>query len=268
MDRSQRVDPVDETSRGGKTRVGVRSHVVWSRRAWARVCDRQKAVLREPPTRVLKPCCRVISSVPSECRVLAHGGSAAPSSSRPGFWQTAPGPLLRKAQRPLVEGELESVADGPEGFHNDGVSVGPNEGDSEMEKPAARRQAKSLHRQRKFYGQATIGSELGETLVEAMSVTATVMLQDEKLVPEFLRKAPGVDKHTGSVVDAPLVIHINHMFLSGRDMGEGKKLLVEWMFCYPQFAKGGDQRMPKARRALRGWRRVGPPSSRAPPACP
>ncbi|CAK0811819.1 unnamed protein product [Prorocentrum cordatum] len=64
--------------------------------------------------------------------------------------------------------------------------------------------------------------------------------------------------------DLVLTDYINHMWSTGHDVSEGSKVLAAYMYFYPDYSKAGRNVLPRARKALRGWRRLEPGRTRPP----
>ena len=65
-----------------------------------------------------------------------------------------------------------------------------------------------------------------------------------------------------SEVDAELVRYFNDRFAAGKPAHEGEVCLAALMHFLPQYSKVGDSKLPRAWRALKGWRRRAPSRSR------
>ena len=65
-------------------------------------------------------------------------------------------------------------------------------------------------------------------------------------------------------VDQCLVQHMNQQFLDGHQAFRGDRLIASFLHHYPQFSRVGVKRIPRALRALRGWRKLCPGRSRVP----
>ena len=63
-------------------------------------------------------------------------------------------------------------------------------------------------------------------------------------------------------MDACLNRYFNHLFLQGHPAHRGDKILATVMHHLPQYGRQGTQRLPHSWRALKGWRRLAPGSSR------
>ena len=106
----------------------------------------------------------------------------------------------------------------------------------------------------------------GQSLLEAASIKTGArriyqggLLAFEKFVNTA--KLPlGVD----SEVDNAVVEYCNGEFLKGVLPHHGEKLLAAIMYTAPEFSKDGHRQLPRAWRAIQGWRLLTPPRSRHP----
>ena len=123
---------------------------------------------------------------------------------------------------------------------------------------------RSLARLGKYWRPGPAGGELELSVLEEQSVSAASMLQYRSLVEEFLEfsSKAGLTLTSSLAVDLALVQMMTEMFFLGRDLALGTKLLAGWCALFPDFGKGGRFCLPRAHRALKGWRRLAPPRSR------
>ena len=67
-----------------------------------------------------------------------------------------------------------------------------------------------------------------------------------------------------TVLDAKMVHHMDRMFLEGKAAGAGEKLLAAVQYYVPAHGSRGEAVLPRAVRALRGWRRLMPQRTHRP----
>ena len=65
-------------------------------------------------------------------------------------------------------------------------------------------------------------------------------------------------------MDAALVEYFNTLYLSGHQGHRGEKILAALLDRYPQYGRLGSKKIPRAWRAVRGWRKLTPGTSRRP----
>jgi len=65
-----------------------------------------------------------------------------------------------------------------------------------------------------------------------------------------------------SSVDVAMTKYMNHLFLQGHPSHRGDKLMAAYMHRHPEFNRSGSSRLPHSFRALKGWRKLAPGSSR------
>eukprot|EP00959_Pyramimonas_sp_CCMP1952_P302542 6330293-Pyramimonas_sp.AAC.1 len=59
--------------------------------------------------------------------------------------------------------------------------------------------------------------------------------------------------------------HMGRVFLEGKAAGSGEKLLAAVQCYVPAYGSRGESALPRAARAIRGWRRLVPSRTRRPP---
>ena len=64
--------------------------------------------------------------------------------------------------------------------------------------------------------------------------------------------------------DAAVATMLDYMYLDGRKVHEGQKLLAAVLWYHPQLTRNAGGRMAVARQSLRGWRRLDPSTGRLP----
>ena len=64
--------------------------------------------------------------------------------------------------------------------------------------------------------------------------------------------------------DAVMTDYFNFLFLKGHPAHRGDKVLASFVHHHPGYSRQGNLRLPAAARALKGWRRLAPGSSRNP----
>ena len=69
---------------------------------------------------------------------------------------------------------------------------------------------------------------------------------------------------TAENTDVAMVKFLTQLFHKGYDLNVGERVVAALMFCFPRFSRLGDLKIPRAYRALRGWRCLAPANSRIP----
>ena len=125
--------------------------------------------------------------------------------------------------------------------------------------------ARVKRRLRNYVDEAMEANEMGFTLLERRAVSRKVEKYYKKelteLEPVLLENK--VNVNIDSEVDAALVQHMNGLFFKGEQSHRGDKLLASWMHLHPHYGKFGAKKVPRAWRALKGWRKLTPGRSRA-----
>ncbi|CAK0813222.1 unnamed protein product, partial [Prorocentrum cordatum] len=116
------------------------------------------------------------------------------------------------------------------------------------------------------YVQASEDVELpGLSVLETGSVTAATRAQYVEAFDGFQvwMAQRGVQPTTLDDYDEQLVIRLDELYLDGEGIGAGQKLFASVLF-FLGLTKAAGSPMARARRALRGFRRLAPPTSRLP----
>ena len=72
------------------------------------------------------------------------------------------------------------------------------------------------------------------------------------------------DKKKGPELDAALCEYADHLFLSGETCSYRQKLQAALEYVRPETARDGSLRLPRFKRALKGWRKLSPAQVRLP----
>lgn len=121
-------------------------------------------------------------------------------------------------------------------------------------------------RVRRFGKTATLTSRGGRTFLEEQSVAATTLQRYRSAVERFLMSdaARGVKPELDESVDDALARYFTDAFFSGKHPTLGEQTAAGLMALWPEFSMSGGRRIPRAWRALKGWRRLTPMVSRKP----
>ncbi|CAE8643896.1 unnamed protein product [Polarella glacialis] len=104
------------------------------------------------------------------------------------------------------------------------------------------------------------------TLLETASVTEPVWVTYRSLCENIVNFAEEQDNRLNSDEDIDMIIvkWFHKEFEGGEDLSRGEKALAAWQAIFPEFSKFGKRKIPRAHRALKGWRKLAPPRSRKP----
>jgi len=104
------------------------------------------------------------------------------------------------------------------------------------------------------------------SLLEKESVTRRVQeyYQDELDQFNVWKKDESQEKPSLTDGDALLTAYFNFLFFAGHMAPKGMKVLAAFMFFHPEYAKAGHLGLPRAWRALKGWKRLCPSQTRVP----
>ena len=102
------------------------------------------------------------------------------------------------------------------------------------------------------------------------------MLEDQPIKPstllDYRRRLDKLNSWAGRQVercrspdlDCYLIDFFDHRFMEGAGLDEGQKLLAAVCHFQPRFSRFGGSFLPRAHRALKGWRRLAPQHARTP----
>ena len=108
----------------------------------------------------------------------------------------------------------------------------------------------------------------GMSFLENVKVSPELARDYQRRLTQFLAwcQARGESWATDKGLDSVRVLLFDEMFFKGKPMEDGSKILAALRFCLHPLKKGGPAALPRASRALAGWRRRAPPAQR--PRCP
>ena len=138
------------------------------------------------------------------------------------------------------------------------------EAEKEAALPTAQRRAR--RRVTRHLAEAVGLAGSGSSLLESRSVApATLKTYREalELFQQYIEEhqlAQGSDEN----VDAALVSFFTAEFFRGKHPSRGERTLAALMMLQPEFSTSGRRRVPRAWRALRGWRKMTPAVTRKP----
>ena len=124
--------------------------------------------------------------------------------------------------------------------------------------------ARSRHRWKKYVDEAMEAADQGLSLLEkkAIGKEADKYYNTEYSLFQAFALKNALSLNTPSSVDTALTKYMNHLFLQGHPSHGGDKLLASYMHRHPEFNRFGSSRLPHSYRALKGWRKLAPGSSR------
>ena len=113
---------------------------------------------------------------------------------------------------------------------------------------------------------AIAAKALGSTLLEERAVTEQVTKQYNEELRQFMRSANITDLRTvpENEMDEKLAVFFELSFFTGHQPNRGSKLIAALMHRLPDYGRNGNKKLPRAWRALRGWKRLVPGRSRRP----
>ena len=136
--------------------------------------------------------------------------------------------------------------------------------EEETEELRKRRERALLRIKQKLKTELLTFGEL--SYLEACSVTEKVWKDYRQRVVALLEwcEKQGLPMTTDAEVDEVIVKYMNVKFERGYHSHEGEKLLAGFACLFADFGPKGSRKLPRAHRALKGWRRKAPPRSRRP----
>ena len=132
-----------------------------------------------------------------------------------------------------------------------------------------------LHRRRrrrvlKYVEEAWDHRGAGTSLLEQQAVQEQTRRQYRDELRRWLTfsRFEDLNRVSNEAIDESLVRFFERDFFLGEQAHRGAKVLAALMHAEPRFGRRGDRRVPRAWRALKGWRRLAPGRSRRPePLC-
>ena len=106
----------------------------------------------------------------------------------------------------------------------------------------------------------------GTTMLEDKAVTTRVARQYDEELKQFTQKA-SISSLAGlgeDELDSKLADYFERSFFEGNQPSQGGKLVAALMHRLPAYGKNGTRKIPRAWRALRGWKKLCPARSRKP----
>ena len=128
-----------------------------------------------------------------------------------------------------------------------------------VEKGKRNRQARASYRRAQHGDAASAAGDHSVSFLEANTVRPPTADQYRRMVEDF-EKYLGCRADRVVNLDGKLVKYLEATYFEGAGADEGGGLLAALEYEYPESTK----RLPRARRALKGFRRLAPPQSRAP----
>ena len=125
-------------------------------------------------------------------------------------------------------------------------------------------QRKSRNRLKKYVGEIMEASSMGLSLLEQKAIgerAGKYYMQEYQSLIKFANSLR-LSLKTPTELDSCLNRYFNHLFLQGQPAHRGDKILATVMHHLPQYGRQGTQKLPHSWRALKGWRRLAPGSSR------
>lgn len=131
---------------------------------------------------------------------------------------------------------------------------------------AAAKAAKATSRQRNYPRSTISASQGGRALLERASVQHRTLTDYADRIRRFgsMAGAPPLATVEPEALDAYLVDHFDALFFEGEGVDAGSRLLAAIAFHHPRFSRLGAHSLPRAWRALRGWKRLAPPKAGLP----
>ena len=113
---------------------------------------------------------------------------------------------------------------------------------------------------------STGGASLGQGLLADSSVQENTLADYVRRLGDFWAyvEEHELNSSTAEDCDQALTQYSNHLYAEGELTAEGEKLRAAWEASFPEFSRHGNQKLPRLRRALRGWARLAPTRPRYP----
>ena len=152
---------------------------------------------------------------------------------------------------------------GPGDLDNSSGSSSETEFEAEMEckKSLSERnlKARAKHRLKKYVNEIMESVE-GLTFLERQAVSRLVekyYLKDYKQLTEYCLRG-GTNMDDEQALDTALVRYFNELYRRGEQHHRGEKVLATLMHHKAEYGRLGAKKIPRAWRALKGWRKLTP----------
>ena len=185
-----------------------------------------------------------------------------PMSSEASFTAHVEIPVAKRLEQEVVK-EGEDQLNEDESFSSDSSS--------DVIRPTDKRKrllhSRAKHRRRKYVDYLLEGKDMNHlSLLErkAIGMATEKIYQSEYARFMSFAKPRFLNLDNSDQVDQALVDYMNHQFLNGHQAFVGDRLIASWIHHRPQYGRAGSRRMPRALRALKGWRKLCPGRSRTP----
>ena len=187
-----------------------------------------------------------------------------PMSSEASFTAHVEIPMAKRLEQEVVK-EGEDQLNEDESFSSDSSS--------DVIRPTDKRKrllhSRAKHRRRKYVDYLLEGKDMNHLTLSLLERKAIGMATEKIYQSEYARfmsfaKPRFLNLDNSDQVDQALVDYMNHQFLNGHQAFVGDRLIASWIHHHPQYGRAGPRRMPRALRALKGWRKLCPGRSRTP----
>ncbi|CAE8582249.1 unnamed protein product [Polarella glacialis] len=116
-------------------------------------------------------------------------------------------------------------------------------------------------------GKNGVNASLGmETLLEVSAVMPCTNLDYDRRLGEFTTfiSERGLSLKNQPSTDAAMVDFLHLLWEEGRELNEGLRFYAAFVAKHPEFGRSGHLRLPRTKRALTGWRKLAPCTTRPP----
>ncbi|CAE8640645.1 unnamed protein product [Polarella glacialis] len=105
-----------------------------------------------------------------------------------------------------------------------------------------------------------------ETLLEVSAVMPCTNLDYDRRLGEFTTfiSERGLSLKNQPSTDAAMVDFLHLLWEEGRELNEGLRFYAAFVAKHPEFGRSGHLRLPRTKRALTGWRKLAPCTTRPP----
>ena len=130
--------------------------------------------------------------------------------------------------------------------------------------PGVQQARRSAVRLQRYWRPGAGGSAVDSSVLEENAVQQRTSKRYCQHLQDFLNRCEkaGRKLDTAQEIDMSLVWYLTDLFLRGFDLSKGVYTVIGFESMYPRYGKHGDLGLPRAHRALKGWRRLAPPRSR------
>lgn len=178
----------------------------------------------------------------------------------------------KRPRLPVTENELKDIkaakarTEGEQGDEECTSTGSSSEGETERGRRAQALSRRGASRRRKYLEAVMEGTDTGQTFLETRAVRAPTRERYMAVMRRFnsYAESQGLLVQGAAEIDAALEEWFEHCFFRGEMPATGEIAMAALMHLMPEFSRCGSAKVPRAWRALKGWRLFSPVKTRKP----